>query len=377
MEKKSASTTLGRSSNIELFRILVMLFIVFHHYVVSSDISLPSGPIYSDIASFKSIVYLLIAGFGKTGINCFVFITGYFMCKSNLTVKKYITLLFEVMFYNIVISVLFLALGETTFSASWLIKTLLPITEVGTNFTGTYLLFLLFIPFLNILIKNLTEKQHLLLIALTLFVYCFFGTVKILPVKMNYVSWFIVLYIVISYIRMYPRKLFEKTKLWGLLSLLFVGISCLSILLCIFLSEKLGRNSPHALVSDSNTLLALLTALCLFLFFKNVTIKQSKAINTISSFTFGVFLIHANGNGLRGWLWNDFLKNADYYTSSYWWLHLLLSVFAVFVVCCLIDFTRKALVEKPFLRFWDKKYPKLLEKYKKAEEALCKRFQIQ
>lgn len=72
-----------RDSNIELYRIITMLFIIAHHYVVNSGLISADGPIYSDISSWRSIFLLLFGAWGKTGINCFVLITGYYMCKSK------------------------------------------------------------------------------------------------------------------------------------------------------------------------------------------------------------------------------------------------------------------------------------------------------
>ena len=74
-----------RSSNLELFRIITMLLIVAHHYVVNSGLTATDGPIFSNLLSWKSIFLLLFGAWGKTGINYFVLITGYFMCKSNIT----------------------------------------------------------------------------------------------------------------------------------------------------------------------------------------------------------------------------------------------------------------------------------------------------
>ena len=37
-----------RNSNLELFRIITMLFIVAHHYVVNSGLTSADGPIYAD-----------------------------------------------------------------------------------------------------------------------------------------------------------------------------------------------------------------------------------------------------------------------------------------------------------------------------------------
>lgn len=89
IEKPSASKNYQvRKSNLELFRIITMLFIIAHHYVVNSGLSSLDGPIYSNPFSLKSIFLLLFGAWGKTGINCFVLITGYFMCKSKITSKK-------------------------------------------------------------------------------------------------------------------------------------------------------------------------------------------------------------------------------------------------------------------------------------------------
>ena len=96
-----------RNSNLELFRIIVMLFIVAHHYVVNSGLTDLNGPIGCDPVSAKSIFLLLFGAWGKTGINCFVLITGYFMCKSQITLKKFLKLLLQIMFYKVVINSIF------------------------------------------------------------------------------------------------------------------------------------------------------------------------------------------------------------------------------------------------------------------------------
>ena len=97
-----------RDSNIELFRIITMFFIVAHHYVVNSGLTLEDGPIAANPLSGNSIFLLLFGAWGKIGINCFVMITGYFMCKSSITLRKFAKLLGEIMFYKIGIGLIFL-----------------------------------------------------------------------------------------------------------------------------------------------------------------------------------------------------------------------------------------------------------------------------
>lgn len=98
------ATKVLRNSNLELYRIIVMLLIVAHHYVVNSGLGevLQESPL-----SGRSIFFYLFGAWGKTGINCFVMITGYFMCKSQITLRKFLKLLCEVLFYNIIIYAIF------------------------------------------------------------------------------------------------------------------------------------------------------------------------------------------------------------------------------------------------------------------------------
>ncbi|MDO4218974.1 MAG: acyltransferase family protein [Synergistaceae bacterium] len=348
--EKEALPKKERSSNLELFRIIVMLLIIAHHYVVNSGLTDPGGPVFACPFSCKSIFLLLFGMWGKTGINCFVLITGYFMCTSNITLKKFLKLLLEVYFYRIIFYLIFSISQYQHFSLTALAKVLFPVSNVSNGFTSCYLLFFLFIPFLNILIQNITEKQHALLIALCAFVYVILGTIPQMLVTMNYVSWFIVLYFMASYIRLYPKKYFDDTKITGWMTMLLVFVSMLSVVAMLWLGKL-----PYSLVADSNKLLAVLTGVFSFCFFKNIQIRNSKFINTVAASTFGVLLIHANSDTMRQWLWKDTLNNVGMYNSSLLYIHAFASVVGIFVVCTIIDVIRRKLFETPFFRWFDKK----------------------
>ena len=147
-----------RSSNIELFRILAMLMIVAHHYVVNSG--LLNCIENQTTHEIRDYILLLIGRGGKTGINCFVFITGWFMCKSHISVKKFIKLLAEVEFYSVTIYMLFLLLGYQTFTIKSFGKAVFPFYDVSTGFTSCFLLFYLMIPYFNTFIQVLQKKEH-------------------------------------------------------------------------------------------------------------------------------------------------------------------------------------------------------------------------
>ena len=76
-----------RNSNLELYCIIVMLAIVAHHYVVNSG--LMEGAVSGNDFTLIQVFFLLFGMWGKTGINCFVLITGYFMCQQQITLRKF------------------------------------------------------------------------------------------------------------------------------------------------------------------------------------------------------------------------------------------------------------------------------------------------
>lgn len=152
-----------RRSNLELYRIIVMLLIVAHHYVVNSGLT---DVMAEDPLSSKSLYLYMLGMWGKTGINCFVLITGYFMCRSHITLRKFLKLFLEIMFYKIVIWAIFVGTGYESFSIKLMLKELLPIVSIADGFTSCFLIFYLFIPFLNILVNSMDKRKHACLLAL-------------------------------------------------------------------------------------------------------------------------------------------------------------------------------------------------------------------
>ena len=343
-----------RSSNIELFRIVSMLVIVAHHYVVNSG--LQETIVGSTTPQFKDYFLLLWGWGGKTGINCFVLITGYFMCKSQITAKKFIKLLAEVEFYNIVIYAVFCLTGYTTFAWGELLNRVILFKNISDGFTSCFLLFYLCIPFLNKLIFALTEKEHRLLLAWCLGVY------TLIPslggwVSFNYITWFGVVYLVAAYLRLYPNAWTENGKLCTAAAAGTLLLSWLTVLASVWLTKDSadGLVWPYGWVCDSNKLIALLTAVCAFLFFKNLKMGYSKTINTIAASAFGVLCIHANSDLMRQWLWHDVCNNVGAYQTSHAVLHAIVCVVVIYAVCTVLDALRIHLLERPLLRLWDEK----------------------
>ncbi len=331
------NTPVERSSNLELYRILVMLLIVAHHYVVNSGLVavMRERPLSQD-----SVFLYIYGAWGKMGINCFVLITGYFMCRSAISLRKSLKLISQVVFYSVVIYAIFVIFGYVPFEFKELLKALMPIKAIQTNFVSCFIAFFLCIPFLNILVRNMDKRMHLCLLALSLGLYVAFAFIH--PVTMNYVTWFCILYFISSYIRLYGILPSFGWKSWGVVALCLIALSVGSVLLCLHLGKV-----PYRLLSDSNAPLALLTAVALFMFFKGMPFPQSRFINAVAACTFGVLLIHAHSDTMRQWLLKDVLDNVGQYGTTAMVLHAVGSVFGVFAICALLDWLRIILLERP------------------------------
>ena len=334
-----------RQSNLELLRIIAMLVIVMHHYVVNSGLI---QVIYDNPYNFNSLLLLILGWGGKTAINCYIFITGYFMCKKDITAKKFTRLFSEVLFYNIIIYSIFVVSGYEDFSIKACIKNILPITAIDSGFTSAFLVFYLFIPFLNIFIKALSEKQHLMFLVLLLSVYTIWPSLKF-NVAFNYVTWFCVLYFMAAYYRLYEKPRLNKKYLYKYFAVITLLLSWSAVGILSYIASLIGKDVVswgYFFIADSNKILAVLTAVAAFMYFKNLDIGYNKWINKIAASTFGVLLIHANSDTMRQWLWKDTLNNVDWFNSPYEFLHMFSSVIAIYIICTLIDMLRIKFVER-------------------------------
>ncbi len=352
-----------RDSSIELFRIITMLIIVAHHYTVNSGVL--SEINHDNILSVNSLFSLLWGWGGKTGINCFVLITGYFMCKSNITLKKFLKLFLEVEFYNIVFCFIFLFTKYEPFSIKELIKAVLPFYGIGAGFTNSYLVFFCFVPFLNILIKAMDEKKHRNLLLVCLITGSVLQTIFIAPNAFTYIGWFMVIYFIGSYIRLYRAEWFSNKKWWTIAAGVTILLSLLSVIAeaIAYYVLKLDVHPWYYYVEDSNKILATVTAVSLFVFFKNLKLKYNPIINTIAASTFGVLLIHSNSDTMRQWLWKDTLNNVGAFHTDMFIVHEICSVVGIYIICTIIDIGRIYLIEKPVFKLIDKASDKELRKH--------------
>lgn len=332
-----------RSSNLELLRILAMFTIVAHHSVVNSGIE--EWFSFSEIT--PNMVFLQLWGmWGKTAINAFVLITGYFMCTSKLTCRRFIKMYLEVKFYRAVFFVIFVWAGYESLSLKSLFNLLFGnISGINGGFTSSFLAFYLFIPFMNLMIEKLGRDIWKLVLLLLGF-FTVSATFFFNDVVFHHVFWYMTLYFVAAWIRLYPARWTQSTKFTGIL-LAVLSLLAIASVLCIDLLGYLLHLDKdwivsYFMVSDSNKMLAFGVGMAAFLFFKNIKVKNNSFINGVASTTFGILLIHANSDAMRQWLWKDLFHVPNMYIWPFWQLigAMVGIVIIVFIVCSILDYLR-------------------------------------
>lgn len=338
-----------RDYGLDLLRIICMLMVVCLH--AFNHGGLVEGTLVPGTANF----YLGNAMFALCllAVNCFVMISGYFLCTANFKLKKLISIWGQAFFYSVSTHCIVMLLGHQAFSFKELANSILVISLKRYWFVTAYVLMYAVSPFLNCAIRAMDRKTHLLCCCTLL------GIFSVLH-NMMYISdfgginggysflWFCILYIVAAYFRLYiPRRI--KHQKWML-----PGYFCSALFICgeRFLAywitpHYFGAVKLTSLFYSYNSIMNVLAALCLFQFFRGVTVQHTftkKLIAFFAPLTVAVYLI-SDHTILRAVLWS-WLHLSSYYASPWMVFYVLACVAGIFLVCCAVEWFRKALGAK-------------------------------
>lgn len=340
-----------RNSGLEMFRIICMILIVLHHLVVHG---LDIGDGFGSGIN-KYIADILSFG-GKIGVNGFVLISGYFMARSRYTVKKFLRLWGQVWFYSVVSLGIFVLIsgGDSIGGIRNVLKALLPVLLSQYWFVTSFVVLMLLSPFLNFIIQNIRQNQYRNLL-IVLFMLCSVIPTFISSELTTSLTWFIFLYFVAAYKRLYNYYAEDKAMRHGLIAILGIVILWCSSLLINMTGVYLGKEgillySRHFMSMESIIVLAVsyelfMAFLCRKRFYSNI-------INVIASGAFGVYLIHDNSY-LRIILWRNIVRYADRDNPVYLVLYSLGCTILIYAICTLIDLIRQYTIDKLWIKFVD------------------------
>lgn len=258
------------------------------------------------------------------------------MINKNTTIKKFVLYLLEIVFYKTIFYLIF-----EKFSLINYIKFIFPFRSISDNFTGCFLIFYLLIPFVNIFLKKLTIKEYNSYLLIILFFFSFLPSFLRVEITFNYVTWFIYIYSIGAYIKLFDCNIFNKNSIWIILCILSIFLSILSLIILPFFGYH-----KTMLLQDCNKILAITNAVTLFIVFKNIKVPYNKTINVIASTTFGILLIHTVSDSMRKYLWFDLIDLSLIYYNGNLPLYIIGYCLLVFIICSMVDLIRKKTIEK-------------------------------
>lgn len=339
-----------RQSNFELLRIVCMLMIVTDHFSVHGGFDFATNTV-----TIPELWAQFIRQGGQVGVDIFVLITGYFLINAtNIKISKVFKLWFQVLFYSAGVYILFTALGLIQFKPEAFFKSLLPITYKTWWFASTYFVLYLTTPFLNKFLKSLDKPTYQKCLVLFLVLWCFIPTIIGEEFESNSLLWFMYVYSVSAYVRLWHNSTGKSCKPYFLTAALFAFLTCLSVLVFDVLGTKIPFFAKYALhFYGMQRLPICIIALCMFLGFKNLDIPYNKGINLISSATFGVYLIHVS-RPVRKLMWFSIFKNASYSDTIFLIPYSIAVVLLVYIFCTCVELLRIHLLEKNYMKLINK-----------------------
>lgn len=349
-----------RNSNIELMRIISMIFIIIYHINMHAGFEKATG--FTDI--LISIVSCLIV----VHVNSYVLVTGYYQYKSKLKASKIIKLNNSMWFYKVLFLVVFLLLIKFTniniYSSILpvdIIKTLMPLDYGIYWFIDCYLVLYIISPILNKVIQNTSKRQHfMILITLFLLVSCIgtFGKDEIIYTRNGHsLISFIFLYFIGAYLSKYPienEKVLNSTNNTQR-RVLYLFLYLFSSMLTFMFSETASKFlSGGTLSHEIGTILEnqflnytspsiLFSSIFYFLFFTTLNIKSEK-INSISKCILGVYLIHENKflfENIYKWIG---LNTMHYNLFKLVFIFVVLTI-SIFIISLAIEFIRQKIFQ--------------------------------
>jgi len=346
----------ARESGIELLRIILMMQIIMLHTYYYSG--------YSDFAKTIGGNHKLFAGFMmsffNTPVDVFLIISGYFMIYNQFGNKNYINRIIKVylpaLFYSVVLGLIcinFYPYGITHSNYNP-IKIFTPFFSKSWYFISNYILIVIFIPFINITLQKLTQKQYIRLLGLlgvllsiwpNLSSFFPFGQIfsvnKIIDTfdGKSLIS-FLFMYIIGGYLRLFVA---ENRKIRLLYLVSFFGFSMIDFGLK-FISE------PHVfeynkIAGRYDNPFVICGAIALFLFFREIKFK-SRIVNSIAGTTFGIYMIHEFAP-IRILIWTEIfnLKTKYHYifNDKSYIIKVYVIMLLIFISCMVIEYTRQFL----------------------------------
>ena len=359
----------NRSVSLDLYRLLCMFLITTIHITGYSGLGQSISPQHINFYLVN-----LLSTLQRFSVAGFVLISAYFLADASGTTKKIITFWLQLIFFSVAIWLLAALFDPTTFSATLAVKSVFPVLSYHFWYPVSYIILLIFSPFLNKILHRFSQKELLCaILVLGFFISVFFhlnpffDSAPFIGHQSHSLIWFILLYLIAAYIRRYGVR---RPILLG--PVLFAV--CIVLLFLFYIGVQLTPSTSPAYpivlsfiyrvnLYSYSSVLPMLMAVSSFITFLNLKVPSGKAVTAATAFlaptVFGIYLIQEH-NAVRTMLW-AFVDIGRFGNSLLLWPVMLLVFLALWGVSILLTLLYR-ITRKLFLRHAEAWIFKLLNK---------------
>lgn len=321
-----------RASNFELCRLACMFYIVVYHlFIHNTDVT--GGAYY----------HRALTTIFSIGVPVFIMISGFF--KINASVKGFLNIVLQVLFYSVIADILCKFVFNEPLSTGNILGTLFPVTKTQYWFVGTYILLYLISPFLNRFIDSMSKKEWVIYLVTVTLLACYWGGV------MNQyngncsdrsIITFIFLYSIGRLIKIHDAFIIDKIPSIAKFPWKVYIVFMIVFFLIVSFTPSMVSRGINYFVRAYNTIGLTFFSVLFFYCFKKLCI-QKKWINAVAKSTFAIYLIHGNNIvTYHRWIYNPYTRLGITIDSIHLrFLYLLCSALVICLGCILIDQVRQ------------------------------------
>ena len=317
-----------RLSNIELLRLLAMLYVL----IVHADFSTFGAPTMEGLA-VRPVGVCVQYGFECFAICCvdvFVLISGWFGIRFSL--NKLWAFLFQVVFYSL--GLFLLAVAITLQKALTLegLKSIFLFNGSDYWFIKAYLILMVLAPMLNAFCDYASRREFKTILIVYFAILMVYGWLE--PASVHFTMngctalSFVGLYLLGRYLKMYRPKLTNYNR--RIYAVVYVVACLVMFFMCLLFLSQGVRVTLDSRLLNYGSPLVILSAVALLLFFSKWTFAN-KVVNQAAKSCLAVYLLHCN------YFVFPIYKDLTLKAHQLGWGVVVLFVLAVFVLAIMVD----------------------------------------
>ena len=297
-----------KNSNIELLRLVAMVFITAHHFAIWGYFI--GGDVHTVHPNTVWLQFLEL--FGKIGVDLFILITGYFAINPRPTFKKVWQLTNTVRFYALGLFIILLVCGQLQFNTDLMWRSVFPTIRSMYWFITIYAILYIFSDYLSQFLDHLRRAQAVSFIALGVLIF------MVLPTFLKGWGSQLTDLLPVFFFGLYLRMYGVSKRLSTLLKVL-LGVTVVIAVLSIGLSDLVGNNRPESqAIADAtryfvtgSSPLAFIVAAYIFSQTIQHQPRGNRLINWMGSSAVAIYLIQ-DYEPFRHVLWENIFHVRDF-----------------------------------------------------------------